>query len=70
MKLLLLSLISLGACNLPGSSSPAPVVPAPAPAGVFHPGPYTDPDSGKSCSAPGGFCDADKACHSDAAHCK
>jgi hypothetical protein len=38
--------------------------------GTFHPGPYTDEATGKTCNAPGGYCEDDKSCHSSASKCK
>jgi hypothetical protein len=38
--------------------------------GEFKPGPYTDPATGKTCNAPGGYCESDKSCHSSASKCK
>lgn len=37
--------------------------------GVFHPGPYKDPVTGKHCNAPGGYCEDDKSCHSAPEKC-
>lgn len=65
-------MLSLSACSLfgggtqpsTGGSSGGGVV-----LGTFHPGPYTDPSTGKTCGDPGGFCDDDGACHSSADKC-
>jgi hypothetical protein len=38
--------------------------------GDFKPGPYTNPATGRTCNAPGGYCVDDKACHSSADKCK
>lgn len=39
------------------------------PRGVFHPGPYHDPETGKFCNPPGGYCEGDKRCHSSPDKC-
>lgn len=59
---------ALGACSSgsdSGGSAPKPGKPL----GVFHPGPYSDPETGKTCNAPGGYCEDDKSCHSSAEKC-
>lgn len=70
LLLMCLVLMFAAACSLfgdksdeGGSSKP------PRSRGVFHPGPYTDPSTGKTCNAPGGFCENDKRCHSSAEKC-
>lgn len=61
--------LGLAACNLTGSTAVAPTPVSGHTVGVFHAGPYTDPTTGKSCGSPGGYCEADQACHSDASKC-
>jgi len=65
----LTGLISLSACSWFQGKDDEPSAPKPPRTpGVFHPGPYTSPE-GKTCNAPGGYCESDKACHSSAAKC-
>lgn len=68
-KLFVLCLFGLGACSWFQGKDDEPSVKPPCDRGVFHAGPYTDPESGKTCNAPGGYCESDKACHSSAAKC-
>lgn len=84
-KFLLVSMLSLGACSwfkkddadsgASSSSSSSSVESSSSSSvaacdrGVFHKGPHKDEASGKSCAAPGGFCESDSQCHSSAAKC-
>lgn len=62
--------VSLSACfSSSDGSSDEPAPKPPRSRGVFHPGPYTDHETGKTCNAPGGFCESDKRCHSSAEKC-
>lgn len=71
MKSIFLMIPLIAACSmLGGGGGDNPSTPKqPCDRGVFHPGPYTDEASGKTCNAPGGYCDSDKSCHSSAAKC-
>lgn len=74
-KFLAISLLlgGLSGCSLFGGGDkpgPQPSSPGGGGLGTFHPGPYKDEATGKSCNAPGGYCEDDKQCHSSAAKCK
>jgi hypothetical protein len=71
MKSLFLLIPFVVACGmLGGGKDDGPSIPKqPCDRGVFHPGPYRDLETGKGCSAPGGFCTSDKKCHSSADKC-
>lgn len=71
MKTIFLMLPLIAACSLFGSKKDEPSKPSKPgrEKGTFHPGPYTDPETGKFCNPPGGFCDADKHCHSSPDKC-
>jgi hypothetical protein len=65
-----IALLSLGACSIFGGGDDVGTKPpSTCDRGVFHPGPYKDPTTGKSCSSPGGLCSNDGQCHSSAQKC-
>jgi hypothetical protein len=69
-KLFLLTpVLVLSACGMFGEKDDGPGTKPPKSRGVFHPGPYKDPVTGKHCSPPGGFCESDQRCHSSAEKC-
>jgi hypothetical protein len=70
MKKLFLLTPFIVACGMfGGEKDDGPGTKLPKSRGVFHPGPYKDPVTGKHCNAPGGFCESDQRCHSSAEKC-
>lgn len=68
--LLSVMVLSVGCSSGDTKPDPTPGTGGGSCAGEFHQGPYTDPESGKTCNGPGGYCASDKACHSSASKCK